>query len=151
MALSKSAAQLTPKTTPITIYESSHLYFDVTTGGSRGGGQPPVISGLKCSKFFTVLQLWGGSGDRWFFWKSHNNGQPGKKMKLGVRDKKWKRRKITLKNGEKALKMHLYGLWPLLPQTYLSGKKMNLKKREGKIIKIHNINPCLKFKSPPPP
>ena len=31
------------------------------------------------------------------------NVQPGKKMKLGVR-------KITLKKGEKALKIHIFGL-----------------------------------------
>ena len=39
----------------------------------------------------------------------------GKKMKLGVREEKMKkgkekRRKITLKKGEKALKMYLFGL-----------------------------------------
>ena len=43
------------------------------------------------------------------------NGQPGKKIKSGVmgkKMKKWneKRRKITLKKGEKALKIHLFGL-----------------------------------------
>ena len=42
------------------------------------------------------------------------DGQPGKKMKLGVRKKmkkgKEKRRKITLKKGKEALKMHLLGL-----------------------------------------
>ena len=38
----------------------------------------------------------------------------GKKMKLGVKKKmkkgREKRRKITLKKGEEALKMHLFGL-----------------------------------------
>ena len=34
------------------------------------------------------------------------NGQPGKKMKKG----KEKRRNITLKKGEKAFKMYLFGL-----------------------------------------
>ena len=34
------------------------------------------------------------------------NGQPGKKMKLGVREKKEKRGK----KGEEALKIHLFGL-----------------------------------------
>ena len=43
------------------------------------------------------------------------NGQPGKKMKLGVREKnekgeRKKGRKITLKKGKEALKMHLLGL-----------------------------------------
>ena len=42
------------------------------------------------------------------------DGQPGKKMKLGVKEKnekgERKRRKITLKKGKEALKMHLHGL-----------------------------------------
>ena len=41
------------------------------------------------------------------------NGQPGKKIKLGVREKKRgkeNRRKIKLKKGKEALKMHLLGL-----------------------------------------
>ena len=38
-----------------------------------------------------------------------------------------KRRKISLKKGGKALKMHLFGP----PQTYLSEEKMNIKKRGG--------------------
>ena len=42
------------------------------------------------------------------------NGQPGKKMKLGVRGKnekgERKKEKNYIKNGEKALKMHLFGL-----------------------------------------
>ena len=31
---------------------------------------------------------------------------------------------------------------PRPPQTYLSGKKMNLKRGGGEIIKMHNIYPC---------
>ena len=40
------------------------------------------------------------------------NGQPGKKMKLGVRGKKGKekKKKITLKKERRALKMLLFGL-----------------------------------------
>ena len=39
-------------------------------------------------------------------WGKNKNQELGKKMKKG----KEKRRKITLKKGEKALKMHLFGL-----------------------------------------
>ena len=38
--------------------------------------------------------------------RGEGNGQLGKKMNKG----KEKRRKITLKKGKKALKMHLFGL-----------------------------------------
>ena len=47
--------------------------------------------------------------------RGRGDGQPGKKMKLGVRGKKMKKgkekwRKITLQKGEKAIKMHLFRL-----------------------------------------
>ena len=45
--------------------------------------------------------------------RGRGNGQLGKKIgRLGEKMKtgKEKRRKITLKKGEKALKMHLFGL-----------------------------------------
>ena len=47
--------------------------------------------------------------------RGRGNGQLGKKMKIRsygkkIRKGKEKRRKITLKKEEKALKMHLFGL-----------------------------------------
>ena len=61
--------------------------------------------------------------------KGGGDGQLRKK--IGVRVKKIKRgkerrRQITLKKGEKALKIHLFG-----PQTYLSGKKLISKEGGG--------------------
>ena len=50
-----------------------------------------------------------------------------KKMKIG----KEKIRKITLKKGKRALKMHLFGLLNQKLKTYLSGKKFNLKRGRG--------------------
>jgi len=47
MALLKSAAQITPKLIPITIYLSSSLNFGVTAGGGGGGKRPPVVSGVE--------------------------------------------------------------------------------------------------------
>ena len=47
MALLKSAAQITPKSIPITIYLSSLLNFGVTAGGGVGGGRTPVNAVLN--------------------------------------------------------------------------------------------------------
>ena len=51
MALLKSAAQITPKSIPITIYLSSLLNFGVTAGGGVsggvGGGRTPVNTVLN--------------------------------------------------------------------------------------------------------
>ena len=51
MALLKSAAQITPKSIPITIYLSSLLNFGVTAGGGVsggvGGGRTPLNTVLN--------------------------------------------------------------------------------------------------------
>ena len=51
MAFLKSAAQITPKSIPITIYLSSLLNFGVTAGGGVsggvGGGRTPVNTVLN--------------------------------------------------------------------------------------------------------
>ena len=65
------------------------------------------------------------------------NGQPGKKMKLGVREKneKGERKKEGnyIKKGVGASNMHILGaqLKPRPPQTYLSGEKINHKRGGG--------------------
>ena len=59
-------------------------------------------------------------------------------MKKG--DEKW--RKFKLKKGKKAQKcIFFYYKLRRLPQTYLSGKKMNLKRGGGGMIRMHNIYP----------
>ena len=52
MALFKSAAQITPKFIPITIFLSS-LNFGVTAGGS--GGRPLVISDVLISDISELI------------------------------------------------------------------------------------------------
>ena len=47
MALLKSAAQITSKSIPITIYLSSLLNFGVTAGGGVGGGRTSVNTVLN--------------------------------------------------------------------------------------------------------
>ena len=47
MALLKSAAQINPKSIPITIYLSSLLNFVVTAGGGVGGGRTPLNTVLN--------------------------------------------------------------------------------------------------------
>ena len=78
-------------------------------------------------------------------WGKNKNEELGEKMKKG----KEKRRKITLKKGKKALKMHLFsyklkkiprGVFrPALPNTYFSGDKNLTPKEWGGMIRMHNI------------
>ena len=55
----------------------------------------------------------------------------------------WPGGKLHLKKREKALKLIFLGykLKKKSPQTYLSGKKFNLKKGGGEMIRMHNIYP----------
>ena len=58
-----------------------------------------------------------------------------------------KKEENYIERGEKVLKNAFFWAinsknWLRLPQTYLSGIKINLKKGGGEMIKMHSIYPC---------
>ena len=67
-----------------------------------------------------------------------------KRRKITLKKRERKKEENYIKKGEKGLKNASFWASPRPPQTYLSGEKMNLKKGVGeKIIKMHNIYPCI--------
>ena len=69
------------------------------------------------------MYRWGGGDER--LGKKNQKEEPGEKNEKG----KEKGRKITLKHGEKALKMHVFGLWP--PKMFAGGGGIFRKKNES--------------------